>query len=218
MFLPIADVLSPAEVVAIVESLNEQSFVSGKSTAGGHAQAVKENEQALEKAARPVLAKVEQTLLANPVFMAAARPKLFVKTMISRYRRDMEYGLHVDEPMMNGVRTDLSFTLFLSEPEDCEGGELVIEGYDGDRGFKLPSGSLILYPSSTLHRVAPVASGERLAVVGWVRSLVRNTEDRELLFDLENALAELRKQAADRAILDTLYKVRANLLRKWVED
>jgi PKHD-type hydroxylase len=218
MFLPIADVLSSAEVSAIVETLKESAFTSGKSTAGGHAQAVKDNEQAQERAVRPVLTKVEQTLEAHPVFKAAARPRRFVKTMISRYRKGMEYGLHVDEPMMNGVRTDLSFTLFLSKPEDCDGGELVIEGHDGDRAFKLPAGSLILYPSSTLHRVAPVKSGERLAVVGWVRSLIRNNEDRELLFDLETALAELRRQAADRAILDALYKVRANLLRKWVDD
>jgi PKHD-type hydroxylase len=218
MFLPIADVLSSAEVSAIVATLNDSAFMSGKSTAGSHAQAVKDNEQAQEKAVRPVLTKVEQTLEAHPVFKAAARPKQFVKTMISRYRKGMEYGLHVDEPMMSGVRTDLSFTLFLSNPEDCEGGELVIEGHDGDRAFKLPSGSLILYPSATLHRVAPIKSGERLAVVGWVRSFIRNNEDRELLFDLETALAELRRQAADRAILDALYKVRANLLRKWIED
>jgi PKHD-type hydroxylase len=119
---------------------------------------------------------------------------------------------------MAGIRTDLSFTLFLSDPDSYDGGALVIDGSDGENEVKLPAGSLVLYPTTTLHRVQEVTRGERLAVVGWVRSFIRNAEDREILFDLENVIASLRSNNADRALLDHILKIRANLLRKWVED
>jgi PKHD-type hydroxylase len=218
VFVSIGDVVPEAELIALREVLRSDAYVSGKTTAGGHARQVKQNEQLATTVAAPVLKKIESLLLAHPVFKAAAMPKSLVKLMVSRYRPGMHYGLHVDEPMMNGVRTDLSFTLFLSGPEDCDGGELVVEENAGDRDFKLPAGSLILYPTTTLHRVAAVTRGERLAIVGWVRSLVRDHANRELIFDLENSLAALRNLGTDRAILDRLYKVRANLIRKWAED
>jgi PKHD-type hydroxylase len=218
VFVSIGGVLPDIELDTLRDALNRSEYVSGKTSAGGHARQVKDNEQVAASVAAPLLTKIETTLLAHPVFKAAAMPKTFVKLMVSRYRPGMHYGLHVDEPMMNGVRTDLSFTLFLSNPEDCDGGELVVEENGGDRDFKLPAGSLILYPTTTLHRVAAVTRGERLAIVGWVRSLVRDHADRELLFDLENSLAALRSLNTDRAIMDRLYKVRANLIRKWAED
>jgi PKHD-type hydroxylase len=215
MFLEISNVLVAVEVEAIREAVAGAAFVSGASTAGGHARTVKDNEQSNDGA---ILKKTEAACRANPVFMAAARPQSFVKLMVSRYRPGMQYGLHVDEPVMNGARTDLSFTLFLSDPASYDGGALIIEGNDGTRDFKLAAGSLVLYPPTTLHRVEPVTRGERLAVVGWVRSLIRSHENRELLFDLDNALAALRQGPAERAVLDRLYKVRANLIRQWAED
>jgi PKHD-type hydroxylase len=215
MFLEISNVLVPVEVEVIQEALTEAAFVSGAATAGGHARSVKNNEQSTDDA---ILKKAEACCRANPVFMAAARPQSFVKLMVSRYRPGQSYGLHVDEPVMNGVRTDLSFTLFLSDPSAYDGGALIIEGNDGARDFKLAAGSIVLYPPTTLHRVEPVIRGERLAVVGWVRSLIRSHENRELLFDLDNALAALRQGPVERAVLDRLYKVRANLIRQWAED
>jgi PKHD-type hydroxylase len=126
----------------------------------------------------------------------------------------MAYGTHVDDPLMGGTRTDLSFTLFLSDPTTYDGGALVVEASDGANEIKLPAGSLVLYPATTLHHVQQVTRGERLAVVGWVRSFIRNTEDREILFDLENLIASQK----DRIVLDQLLKIRANLMHKWVED
>jgi PKHD-type hydroxylase len=119
---------------------------------------------------------------------------------------------------MHGVRTDLSFTVFLSGPEAYEGGELVIAGNDADSIIKLPAGSAVVYPTTSLHRVAPVTAGERLVVVGWVRSFLRRADQRELLFDLDGAVAELRQSGAGHAALDRILKVRANLLRMWAED
>ena len=157
-------------------------------------------------------------LLANTAFRSIARPKDFVNMLASRYQPGMAYGTHVDNALMGGVRTDLSFTLFLKEPDSYEGGALVIEGNDGESEIKLPAGSLVLYPTTTLHHVSEVTSGERLAIVGWVRSYVRSHENRETLFDLENSIASLRLANVDRAILDRLLKVKANLMRGWVED
>lgn len=218
MFIAISNVLSEAEIAAIRSKLDVVSFVSGKTTAGTYARTVKQNEQATLASTEAILSKVEATLSVNPMFKAAAMPKSFVKLMVSRYREGMQYGTHVDEPMMNGIRTDLSFTLFLADPSTYQGGELVIEENDGTREFKLEAGSLILYPATTLHHVAPVDSGERLAIVGWVRSLVRDDHRREIIFDLETAIAAARSNATDRNMLDRLYKVRANLVRMWVDD
>ena len=116
------------------------------------------------------------------------------------------------------MRTDLSFTVFLNGPEAYEGGELVIEGVDGESAIKLVAGAAVVYPTAALHRVRPVISGERLVVVGWVRSLVRRADQREVLFDLDTVVAHLRQAGAERVLMDRVLKTRANLLRMWVED
>ncbi|HEY7749143.1 MAG TPA: Fe2+-dependent dioxygenase [Aestuariivirgaceae bacterium] len=148
--------------------------------------------------------------------MAAARPKRFVKLLVSRYRPDMNYG--IDDAVMDGHRTDLSFTLFLSDPASYEGGELVIEDTLENRSVKLAAGELILYPSGALHRVERVTQGERLVVVGWVRSYVRQAAHREVLFDLELALREVYDHDGKSALFDRLVKTRTNLLRLWADD
>ena len=220
MFLVLPNVLDESEVAGVRQHLSsgQITFEPGTKTAGSHARGVKKNEQAAPASIDGLLRKVEATLLAHPVFKAAALPKAFVRLMVSRYTPGMHYGTHVDDALMQGVRTDLSFTLFLADPASYAGGELVIEENDGDRSFKLDAGQLVLYPTTALHHVAEVTSGERLAVVGWVRSFVRDPQARELLFDLENVIAALRQQQADRAILDRLFKIKGNLLRRWVED
>jgi PKHD-type hydroxylase len=219
MFLRIGAVLSPHELSAIVEALSKAEFEDGRRSAGWHAKQVKRNEQAGPgPAIDAVLAKVKQALLAHDVFIAAARPKSFVKILVSRYQPGMAYGTHVDDALMEGQRTDLSFTLFLSDPDRYAGGELVIEDSLEDRSIKLPGGELILYPSATLHRVEPVTQGTRLAVVGWLRSYVRDPARREILFDLELTLRELFERDGKTAIFDRLVKTRTNLLRQWAED
>jgi PKHD-type hydroxylase len=216
----ISDILDPARLAAIIAQINANplAFESGAQTAGWHAKDVKNNEQAKGTAANAVREVVEAALLAHPVFKAASQAKKIIRSLVSRYKPGMAYGTHIDDPMMGGVRTDLSFTLFLSDPETYDGGALVIEGHDGDTEIKLPAGSLVLYPTTTLHRVNAVTRGERLAFVGWVRSFIRNGDDREIVFDLENLIASLHASKADRRMLDQVLKIRANLMRKWVED
>lgn len=212
-------ILSPAESAAIAEALAGARFEDGRRTAGWHAREVKNNEQAAEEVAtRGVRRKIEQALDGNALFRAAAQPKSLIRLLLSRYRPGMAYGTHLDDAVIDGQRVDLSFTLFLADPGSYDGGELVIEGNDGERAFKLAPGQLLLYPTTELHRVEPVTRGERLAAVGWLRSRVRDPLRRELLFDLETALAELRRERPDGPGLDRLAKVQGNLLRLWVED
>lgn len=220
MLIQISNVLDENLTAEIVDAAarDQDAFEDGRRTAGWHAKAVKHNEQWNSAAASPLIGKVKDALLAHPVFRAAAMPKSFVKLLLSRYRPGMSYGRHVDDALMGGIRTDLSFTVFLSDPESYDGGALVIEGNAGDTEVKLGPGSLVLYPTTSLHRVSEVTSGERLAVAGWVRSFIRSHEDRELLFDLENVIAGLRQAGAGRGLIDPLLKVKANLLRRWVDD
>jgi PKHD-type hydroxylase len=198
---------------------NPALFEDGRRTAGWHAREVKRNLQATRHGlADGVLRKIEQALLAHEVLVAAARPKRLVRLLISRYEPGMTYGTHVDDAMIDGVRTDLSFTLFLSDPASYEGGELIVEDSYGERAIKLPAGELILYPSTTLHRVEPVTAGVRLAAVGWLRSYVRDAERREFLFDLETALRQIHAEQGKSPVFDILVKTRTNLLRRWAED
>ena len=157
---------------------------------GLHAQGVKANDQAQPGAALDaVVGKVETALRAHPLFQSAARPKALTRFIVSRYNIGQTYGLHVDNALMQGLRTDLSFTLFLSDPASYDGGALVIEDHFEARAIKLSAGEVILYPATTLHRVEPVTRGTRLAVVGWVQSLIRDPAQREILFDLDQAVA-----------------------------
>ena len=218
MLIRITDVLPPEALETLIaDIMAAEGFGDGAATAGWHARLVKKNEQLAASDAAPLLAGVEAALLAHPVFQAAARPKRLVKLLISRYRPGMEYGLHVDDALMGGERTDLCFTYFLSSPDDYEGGELELSEAYSDRAIKLGKGELILYPSTTLHRVTPVTRGERLAIVGWVRSHVRAADEREILFDLENALSGVFAREGKSALFDTLAKARTNLLRKWAD-
>jgi PKHD-type hydroxylase len=221
MLLHIAAVLAAPEIAALRDILSEASlFRDGRATAGWHARDRKNNLQADADAplVAGALCKIETALRANEVFEAAARPGRIAGLLLSRYGPGMGYGTHVDDALMAGGRTDLAFTLFLADPETYDGGELVIERAEGERGFKLPAGDLVLYPATTLHRVAPVTRGIRLAAVGWVRSLVRGGEQRELLFDLDQVAALLRDGDRSGRALDLVLKIRGNLLRRWAED
>ena len=220
MLVQIAGLLPVEKVQDIRKSLvaDAPSFVSGKATAGAQAKLVKNNDQSASPVAKAAIADVREALLANLVFKAAARPKEILSMLVSRYREGMAYGSHVDDALMSGKRTDLSFTFFVSEPESYDGGELVIEGNDGENAIKLSAGSVVVYPTTSLHRVAEVTRGERLVVVGWVRSFIRNGEQREILFDLDQTVAALIGAKADRAITDRVLKTRNNLTRMWAED
>jgi PKHD-type hydroxylase len=219
MMLEIPDLLDAPMLSAVQDIASQQMFAEGKATAGWHARSRKNNLQAQRGGLIDgLLKKVEQTVMQHELVQAAGQPRNLVDILLSRYEEGMFYGSHVDNALMHGQRTDLSFTLFISEPDTYEGGELVVDETAGERYVKLEAGSLFLYPSSSLHRVQTVTRGTRLAIVGWLRSYVRDPHQREILFDLERTIAALRntKPVNDPA-LDLLLKSRSNLLRLWAE-
>lgn len=220
MLLCIADLLEPAACAEAHTLLAQARFVDGKATAGWHARLVKDNRQADagDRSIDGLRALLKERLLAHPLFQLAARPKALSPLLLSRYEPGMAYGRHVDDALIGGQRSDVSFTLFLSEPESYEGGELVIEGSGGEQAIRLPAGALVCYPSTTLHRVEPVRRGVRLAAVGWARSFIRSAEQREILFDLDTARRDLFQREGKSEAFDLLSKSAANLLRLWAED
>jgi PKHD-type hydroxylase len=219
MILAIADALTSADITEVGAGLATATFVDGKTTAGWSAKLVKANLQALDSPQLQRLRHLVQTrLFEHAVFALATRPKTILGPLFSRYEPGHEYGPHVDDAVMGGVRTDVSFTLFLSAPESYDGGELVLDGPGGADAFKLDAGNIIAYPSATLHHVAPVTRGQRLAAVGWVRSYVRHAAQRELLFELETARRRLFEREGKTPEGDLLAKCAANLLRMWCQD
>ncbi|MBW4481170.1 MAG: Fe2+-dependent dioxygenase [Tildeniella torsiva UHER 1998/13D] len=220
MIVCIANVLTPDEVAQIKAGLGQAEFVPGATTAGWHAKLVKQNEQAAKQAAEPLKAVVQKALVRNALFQAIAYPRIIHSLLFSRYGVGMSYGRHTDNALMGGAnfyRSDLSFTVFLSGPEEYDGGELVIEGADSEQPYKLAAGSALVYPSTTLHRVEPVVRGDRMVAVGWVQSLVRDAARREILFDLETVKRSLFAQTGKTSEFDLLTKTTANLLRQWAE-
>jgi PKHD-type hydroxylase len=220
MMLCIADVLDKQETEAIRSEVELLNFVDGRATAGWAARLVKDNEQADadDNQLKALRGRIADKILDNELFQLAVRPKTLTPLMISRYKPGKQYGTHVDDALMRGIRTDISFTLFLAEPETYQGGELVVETTAGEQAFKLPAGSMIVYPSNTLHRVAAVERGERLAAVGWARSFIRSSEQREILFDLETARRDVFDAQGKSPTFDQLSKCSANLLRMWADD
>jgi PKHD-type hydroxylase len=219
MILCIGNVLNKDDLDFTDSKLQGATFIDGRVTAGWSARLVKNNEQAQsDEALDELRATLEERILGNEVFQLAAQPKVLTPILISRYAPGRQYGTHVDDALMSGMRTDLSFTLFLSEPDTYEGGELVMETSAGEQPYKLPAGAMIVYPSTTLHRVMPVESGLRVAAVGWVRSYLRSAECREILFDLETARREMFQRHGKTPAFDLLSKCSSNLLRLWAED
>jgi len=218
MQIVIGNVLSADEIALVRETLAQTAFEDGRETAGFAARLVKNNRQATGRSTDTIRALVTERILANDVFEMAVRPKTLASVMFSSYAHGMHYGSHVDDALMQGLRTDVSFTLFLSEPESYDGGELVIESASSDDAVKLAPGSLVAYPSNTLHHVAPVTRGVRLAAVGWARSYIRDPARREMLFDLDTARRQMFANGGKSVEYDLVSKSLANLLRMWVED
>jgi PKHD-type hydroxylase len=219
MQIVIGAVLSADEIALVRDTLAHAQFEDGRATAGFAARLVKNNEQATaDRRIETIRKLVEERILANDVFDMAVRPKTLTAVMFSRYESGMQYGSHVDDALMQGTRTDVSFTLFLSEPDSYDGGELVIENASGEDAVKLGAGSLVAYPSTALHHVAPVTRGVRHAAVGWARSYVRDAAQREMLFDLDTARRALFAREGKSAEYDLVAKSFANLMRMWVED
>ena len=224
MLLHVPAVLTPAQVAEMRTALDAAEWTDGRQTVGVQGAQVKRNLQLPE--ASPLRADLGRQILAalsrNPLFFAAALPLKTLPPRFNRYQGGGEYGFHVDGAVMRAdgelqVRSDLSCTLFLSGPDEYEGGELVISDTYGEHGVKLQAGDLILYPSSSLHRVTPVTRGARVAAFFWIQSMVRDGEQRRMLFEMDTAIEALRRSQADNAAVLQLSGVYHNLLRRWAE-
>ncbi|MEM8674921.1 MAG: Fe2+-dependent dioxygenase [Cyanobacteria bacterium P01_G01_bin.67] len=222
MIFTIPNVFTPEELEEIRSSLAKGEFIDGKLTAGWNAKLVKNNQQLKKKTplGSQLTQQVKSALNRNKLFQTAIRPKSIHSLLFSRYDKGMSYGRHVDNSMMrnNGMwRTDVSFTIFLNSPKEYKGGELVVEGVDTEKAYKLEAGSAIVYPSTSLHRVNEVTEGSRLVCVGWVQSLIRDSSEREILFDLETARRVIFAKEGKTPEFDLISKSLTNLLRKWID-
>ncbi len=223
MIVQIDQVLTSDTLHTIHGLLRQAEFVDGKLTAGTFAKVVKHNDQlnSTTDIAKAVKTTVSEAIQKNALFQAVARPKAIRPCLINRYGPGMSYGWHTDNAIMGKDqhlnRSDLSFTLFLSDPDTYEGGELVLDTDNGERSIKLAAGSMILYPSTYLHQVTEVTAGQRLAAVSWVQSLIRNTHQRTLLFELDTVRRSLFEKYGKTDEFDLLSKTHANLLRQWAD-
>jgi PKHD-type hydroxylase len=222
MIFQIDDVLLPNEHQQILAALASAEFVDGTLSAGWYARTVKHNLQLKGNTdvSRSLQDIVKAAIRRHPLVQMAVRPKVIRSPLFSRYEAGMSYGTHTDNALMGDdppMRSDVSLTLFLSDPSSYVGGELTLDTSLGPQQFKLSAGSMLVYPSTMLHWVEPVGVGVRLAAVTWVQSLVRDTADREILFDLDTVRRVLFEKYGKTDEFDLLSKTHANLLRKWIE-
>jgi PKHD-type hydroxylase len=226
MLLHIPEILTGGQVLQMRTALEAAGWTDGRATVGAQGAQVKRNQQLPDSSPlRQQLGQQVQTALAqHPLFHAATLPLRMLPPRFNRYADGGQYGFHVDGAVMalpdagGQLRSDIACTLFLSAPEEYAGGELIISDTYGEHEVKLPAGDLIVYPSSSLHRVAPVTRGARLAAFFWVQSLVRDDGRRRLLFELDTTIQTLTRSGADAAAVLQLTGVYHNLLRQWAES
>lgn len=223
MLLHIPHVLSQDKLSVILAILAKSRFVDGKLSAGMAAERVKNNEELAgdAKEIQQLNNLVMGGLVQHPVYQSATLPTKIASPYYARYRPGMRYGDHVDDPVMGPpqgrYRSDVSTTVFLNEPENYEGGELVIRTSFGDQQIKLPAGHAVVYPSSSLHHVAEVTRGERLVAVTWAQSMVRDAAKRELLYELNQARESLLKQRPEEDETKRVDVAYVNLIRMWAD-
>jgi PKHD-type hydroxylase len=225
MLLQIPDLLTADEVAMCRRLLERSEWVDGRATAGPQSAQAKDNMQLPEDhpAAREMGELILDALQRSQLFMAAALPLKVFPPLFNRYQGDQSFGTHVDNAIRqvpgtpHRVRTDLAATLFFSRPDEYDGGELVVDDTYGVHEVKLPAGSLILYPASSLHHVRPVTRGTRLASFFWIQSMVRDDGRRTLLFDLDLAIQQLSEGAPSTSPAVRLTGIYHNLLRQWAD-
>lgn len=226
MLLHVPEVLSAQQVREIRALIDGADWADGRVTAGTQSAQVKNNQQLPQECSpsRQARAVVLDALNRSALFVTGALPRQIYPPLFNRYAgASNAFGNHVDNAIRTNpvtrenVRTDVSVTLFLSDPAEYRGGELVIEDTFGSHAVKLPAGDLILYPSSSVHRVEPVTSGARTACFFWVQSFVRSTEQRRLLFDMDMAIMELRARDGESGPVVRLTACYHNLLRQWAD-
>ena len=225
MLLHVASVLGAAELERCRGWLMGADWRDGRATAGHQSARAKQNRQLAEDdpVAKQLGAVIVHALSRNATFFAGALPRRIFPPLFNRYEGGESFGMHVDNAVRydrsggtpQPVRTDLSATLFLSDPDDYDGGELVIEDTFGSHAVKLPAGDLVLYPGSSLHNVQPITRGARVAAFFWIQSLVRSDAQRRMLFDLDVSIQDLTQRVPDAPELVRLTGVYHNLLREW---
>lgn len=226
MMVHIPKVLTPEQVAECRRLLQQAQWIDGKATAGFQSAMAKDNLQLPEDSpqARQMGELILQALERNPLFISAALPKKVFPPLFNCYQGGQSFGLHVDNAvrevrgMGERIRTDLSATLFFCNPDEYDGGELLVEDTYGAHSVKLPAGDLILYPSTSLHRVNPVTRGARVCSFFWLQSMVRDDGQRSLLFDLDSSIQQLNRElGAGHASSVKLTGVYHNLLRRWAD-
>jgi PKHD-type hydroxylase len=225
MLLHVPQVLNSEELSQLRTLMAKAEWADGKVTAGTQSAQVKRNMQLPEasKSAEAARQIVLKALGRNALFFSAALPKKIYPPLFNQYRVGMDFGAHIDNAVRThtasgmNVRTDISCTLFLADPESYEGGELVVEDTYGHQNVKLPAGDMVLYPGTSLHHVRPVTRGARIASFFWLQSMVRDDAQRTLLFDMDAAIATLRQQMGDTAAVIRLTGNYHNLIRMWAD-
>ena len=205
------------EIEALVKSLKKENTLweDGKKTAGTHASLVKNNLQLNRESeiSKKLTQSIKKKILSSPLIKSFALPKIIHGIMFTKSLSNMHYGRHVDNPFMSSGRSDLSFTISLTDKNTYSGGELIIEEMNSEKEFKLNAGEIIIYPSTYLHSVKEIKNGERLVCVGWIESYVKSIEEREYLFDLEAGAKGLLAKNGRSEELDLIFKSYSNLLR-----
>ena len=209
--------LNEEEIEILIKTINDQNnlWEDGKKTAGSHASKVKNNLQLNRNSevSKKYSQLIKKKILENQLIKSFSLPKIIHGIMFTKSSQKMGYGRHIDNPFMSNGRSDLSFTISLTNKENYEGGELVIETINSEKEFKLNAGQMIIYPSTYLHSVKEVKSGERLVCVGWIESYIKSIEEREYLFDLDAGAKGLLAKYGRSDELDLIFKSYSNLLR-----
>jgi PKHD-type hydroxylase len=225
MLVQVPKVLTEAQVARCQELMARAAWIDGRVTAGHQSAKAKDNLQIAEGSAeaREMGEMIVAALERSPLFITAALPLRVFPPLFNRYEPGMTFGAHVDNAVRQvtgtpfRIRTDLSVTLFLTRPDDYDGGELVVEDIYGTHSVKLPAGDLILYPATSLHRVTPVTRGARYGSFFWVQSMVRDDGERALLFDLDMAINQANQALPDHPSVVALTSCYHNLLRRWAD-
>lgn len=226
MLICVPEVLSKNDVAEFRHVMDSSGWEEGRSTAGSQSALVKQNEQLPpnSEVARKLGARIVAALTSNPLFVSATIPLHIFPPLFNRYGTGQYFGEHVDNSIRGDhatglrIRTDISATLFLSEPDEYDGGELIIEDYNGSQEIKLPAGHIVLYPSLSLHNVTPVTRGTRVASFFWLQSMIRDPHARSLIFDLDTTIQTLvERLGRNDPEVRRLTNLYHNLIRYWAE-
>ena len=209
--------LNDEEIKIIQKKLNDNTdyWEDGKKTAGSHAAQVKNNLQLNRNSeiSKNLSKLIIKKILSNPLIKSFSLPKNIHGIMFTKSSKGMRYGRHIDNAFMSTGRSDLSFTIFINEKENYEGGELIVENINSENKFKLNSGEILIYPSTYLHSVEEIKSGDRIVCVGWIESYVKSIEEREYLFDIDAGARSLLSKYGRSTDLDLIFKSYSNFLR-----